>query len=92
MKRLAIVLTLLMVSSAVFAAEAQNTAQKAADKVNYYTPYYNQGNIVQGRKVQYAEKNSKVYKKSSGNDYLLKYNIDDLESAPWINGGKRNYD
>ena len=92
MKRLAIVLTLLMVSSVVFAAEAQNTAQKAADKVNYYTPYYNQGNIVQGRKVQYAEKNSKVYKKSSGNDYLLKYNIDDLESAPWINGGKRNYD
>ena len=92
MKRLAIVLTLLMVSSAAFAAEAQNTAQKAADKVNYYTPYYNQGNIVQGRKVQYAEKNSKVYKKSSGNDYLLKYNIDDLESAPWINGGKRNYD
>ncbi len=92
MKKLAIVLTLLMVSQAAFAAEAQNTAQKAADKVNYYTPYYNQGNIVQGRKVQYAEKNSKVYKKSSGNDYLLKYNIDDLESAPWINGGKRNYD
>ena len=25
----------------------------------------------------------------NGSDYLLKYNIDDLESAPWLNGGKR---
>ena len=24
-----------------------------------------------------------------GSDYLLKYNINDLESAPWLNGGKR---
>jgi hypothetical protein len=32
-----------------------------------------------------------VYKQD-GNDYLLKYNIDDLEAAPWLNGGKRVYD
>lgn len=23
--------------------------------------------------------------------YLLKYNIDDLEAAPWLNNGKRTY-
>jgi len=83
MKKLAIILTILMVTPLVAAADQQ--------KVNYYAPYYAQNNVVPGKKVQYAEKNSKVYKRASGNDYILKYNIDDLESAPWINGGKRNY-
>lgn len=26
---------------------------------------------------------------SKDDDYLLKYNINDLEAAPWLNGGKR---
>ena len=85
MKKAVFILALLMI--APLAANADENQQK----VNYYTPYFNQGNIIQGKQVQYAEKNSKVYKKSSGNDYFLKYNIDDLEAAPWINGGKRNY-
>ncbi|HCB10844.1 MAG TPA: hypothetical protein DEO94_01560 [Cyanobacteria bacterium UBA11991] len=85
MKKAVFILALLMI--APLAANADENQQK----VNYYTPYFNQGNIIQGKQVQYAEKNSKVYKKSSGNDYILKYNIDDLEAAPWINGGKRNY-
>ncbi len=85
MKKTVFILALLMI--APLAANADENQQK----VNYYTPYFNQGNIIQGKQVQYAEKNSKVYKKSSGNDYILKYNIDDLEAAPWINGGKRNY-
>ena len=88
MKKLAIILALLM--SAPYAFGAEN-AVKAVEKVNYYTPYYNQGNIVQGRTVQHAPQNSKVYKESSGNKYILKYNVDDLESAPWLNGGKRKY-
>jgi hypothetical protein len=88
MKKLAIILALLM--SAPYAFGADN-AVKAVEKVNYYTPYYNQGNIVQGRTVQHAPQNSKVYKESSGNKYILKYNVDDLESAPWLNGGKRKY-
>jgi len=89
MKKLAIILALFM--SAPYAFGADN-AVKAVEKVNYYTPYYNQGNIVQGRTVQHAPQNSKVYKESSGNKYILKYNVDDLESAPWLNGGKRKYD
>ena len=84
MKKLAIIFTILMVTPLIANADQE--------KVNYYTPYYNQGNVIPGKKVEYAEKNSKVYKRASGNDYILKYNIDDLEAAPWINGGKRNYD
>lgn len=89
MKKLAVILTLLMVAPVAFGAE---NAVEAVEKVNYYTPYYNQGNIIQGKQVQHAPQNSKVYKESSGNQYILKYNIDDLESAPWLNGGKRKYD
>lgn len=90
MKKLVLILSLLMVAPMAFSAETTTT--QAVEKVNYYTPYYSQGNIVQGRSVQYAPKNSQVYKESSGNTYILKYNVDDLESAPWLNGGKRKYD
>ncbi len=34
--------------------------------------------------------NNKAYP-TSGDDFLLKYNVDDLEAAPWLNGGKRIY-
>ena len=84
MKKFLILTALLMISPVV---NAQDNVQTTADKVNYTKPYYNQTSANQ--RTQYAEKNSAVYKKSSGNDYLLKYNIDDLESAPWVNGGKR---
>lgn len=88
MKKLAIILALFM--SAPYAFGAEN-AVKAVEEI-YYIPYHNQGNILQGRTVQHAPQNSKVYKESSGNKYILKYNVDDLESAPWLNGGKRKYD
>ena len=83
MKKIAIILAVLLVTPLVAAADQE--------KVNYYTPYYAQGNVIPGKKVEYAEKNSKVYKRASGNDYILKYNIDDLESAPWVNGGAWKY-
>ena len=89
MKKFALILALLMAAPYAFGAE---NAVEAVEKVNYYTPYYNQGNIIQGKTVQHAPQNSKVYKESSGNHYILKYNVDDLESAPWLNGGKRKYD
>ena len=89
MKNFAIIIALLMAAPCAFCAES---AVQAVEKINYYTPYYNQANIIQGRQVQHAPKNSKVYKESSGNKYILKYNVDDLESAPWLNGGKRKYD
>ena len=38
--------------------------------------------------VSQKTKDTNVYKQD-GSDYLLKYNINDLESAPWLNNGKR---
>ena len=73
-----------MVSQAIATAEETSVGQ-----VNYERPYYNQPNLVQPRRVNYAPKKSEVYKPASGNEYILKYVIDDLEVAPWLNGGKR---
>ena len=84
MKRIVIILSLLMVSQAIATAEETSVGQ-----VNYERPYYNQPNLVQPRRVNYAPKKSEVYKSASGNEYILKYVIDDLEVAPWLNGGKR---
>ena len=86
MKRIVIILALLLVSQAVVSAAETDTA---GGRVNYERPYYNQPNLVQPRQINYAPKKSEVYKPASGNSYILKYNIDDLESAPWITGGKR---
>lgn len=81
MKKIAVLMTMMVLT--------QLTVMAAGDKVNYYTPYYNQPNIINGRKVNYAEKNTKVYKPDGNNFYIQKYNVDDLEEAPWVNGGKR---
>ncbi len=99
MKRIVIILGLLLVSQAIASAEETTAAVAAPDattppaatagQVNYERPYYNQPNLVQPRRVHYAPKKSEVYKPASGNEYILKYVIDDLESAPWLNGGKR---
>ena len=86
MKRIVIILGLLIVAQAATSAAETNTA---GGQVNYERPYYNQPNLVQPRRVNYAPKKSEVYKPASGNEYILKYVIDDLESAPWLNGGKR---
>ena len=72
MKKLALILALLLVSSQVTAVAYTKKAAAKTQKVS------------QKSDVQ-------VYKQD-GNDYLLKYNIDDLEAAPWLNGGKRVYD
>ena len=89
MKRIVIILALMMIAPLAVSADETATAATGAEKVNYERPYYNQPNLVQPRQINYAPKKSEVYKPASGNAYILKYNIDDLESAPWINGGKR---
>lgn len=71
MKKLALILALVLVSSQLTAVAAYN--KQAA------------------KKTQPVKSDAQVYKQD-GNDYLLKYNIDDLEAAPWLNGGKRVYD
>lgn len=44
----------------------------------------------QKNQVNVSNKTSQVYKQDGAN-YLLKYNINDLEAAPWLNNGKRVY-
>ena len=49
MKRLAVILSLLIVAPCAFSAE--NTTQAT----DYYTPYFNQGNIVQGKQYLFSQ-------------------------------------
>lgn len=81
MKKLAIVLALMLVQTQVLAAEATNNAnveKKPAQQVQ----------ATQQQAQQQAKTPSQVQKDE---EYLLKYNIRDLEAAPWLHGGKRSY-
>lgn len=77
MKRFAlfIALTVFLTQVSTFAATTKKPAQKPAAKTSSTAVRTN---------------NNQAYP-TSGSDYLLKYNVDDLEAAPWINGGKRIY-
>ncbi|MBR1424634.1 hypothetical protein IJ579_03635 [bacterium] len=60
---------------------------QAAEVTTNYSEFHKK--IVQSIPQQKENKNSAVYKPAKDNNYILKYNVDDLESAPWNNGGKR---
>lgn len=81
MKKLAIVLALMLVQTQVLAAEATNNAnveKKPAQQIQ----------ATQQQAQQQSKTPSQVQKDE---EYLLKYNIRDLEAAPWLHGGKRSY-
>lgn len=78
MKKFAILLALVLVQTQICAFAATAKSKKPANKTQATKP------------VNYNQTTSQVYKQD-GNDYLLKYNIDDLEAAPWLNNGKRVY-
>lgn len=81
MKKLAIILALMLVQTQVLAAEATNNAsveKKPAQQVQ----------ATQQQAKQQTKSPSQVQKDE---EYLLKYNIRDLEAAPWLHGGKRSY-
>lgn len=82
MKKTAIILTLIMsfVGTQAFAATT-NTVKKPAQKT---TPSAKSGSTA------VRTNNNQAYP-TSGSDFLLKYNIDDLEAAPWLHEGKRVY-
>lgn len=78
MKRFTLLLslTILLAQTQVYAAApAKKPAQKPAAQTNSTAVRTN---------------NNQAYP-TSGDDFLLKYNVDDLEAAPWLNGGKRIY-
>ena len=86
MKKIILALSLLVATvGAGFADQnyaQQNTTVNPNQEGVYTRPAF------ETRQTNYS-KNSSVYKKESGNEFILKYNIDDLEAAPWLNGGKR---
>ncbi len=80
MKKTLMILTLL--------AFASIPAQvNAAEVTTNYSEFHKK--IVQSIPPQQENKKSEVYKPNKDNHYILKYNVDDIEAAPWNNGGKR---
>ncbi len=80
MKKLAIILALMLVHTVAF-AETQtnnNVDKKPAQQVQ----------VTQQQAKPQAKTPSQAQKDE---EYLLKYNIRDLEAAPWLHGGKRSY-
>lgn len=80
MKKLAIILALILVQTQVLAAEAINNAnveKKPAQQVQ--------------ATQQQAKQTKTPSQVQKDEEYLLKYNIRDLEAAPWLHGGKRSY-
>ncbi|MCM1338637.1 MAG: hypothetical protein NC191_03090 [Muribaculaceae bacterium] len=76
MKKLAIIMTLLLLQTQIAATASGTYNKKPANKTQATKPVNN------------IKTTDKVYTQD-GSDYLLKYNINDLESAPWLNNGKR---
>ena len=80
MKKIAIILALMLIQTQVLAAEATNNAnveKKPAQQVQ------------QTQQQTSQQKTPSQVQKDE--EYLLKYNIRDLEAAPWLHGGKRSY-
>ena len=75
MKNLILILAILVSVSNLTVVAASTYDKKPAKKDN---------------QVNVSNKTTQVYKQD-GSNYLLKYNIDDLEAAPWLNNGKRVY-
>lgn len=74
MKKFAIIIALLLF-------QTQLTVGAATTYANY--------NKKPAQKSQVKKVNSQRVQPAKETNYLLKYNIDDLEAAPWLNGGKR---
>lgn len=80
MKKLAILFAVILFQTQVIAVSAvtnSNYNKQPAKKV-------------QPQQVKQVKNQTTQTKPTSDNDdYLLKYNINDLEAAPWLNNGQR---
>ena len=77
MKRFAIILALLFLQA--------NVAVNAADT----NANYDKKPAQKTQNVSAKQNTAKQAAPAKDDEYLLKYNINDLEAAPWLNGGKR---
>lgn len=86
MKKIVILAALLLVQTQVMAAPANTNAtynKRPAQRTQQQTQQIN------NQKQTAQQQQKPVTDNTYSADYLLKYNIDDLEAAPWLNGGKR---
>ena len=77
MKRFAIILALLFLQANVVVNAATTDAN------------YNKKPAQKTQNVSAKQNATKQATPAKDDEYLLKYNINDLEAAPWLNGGKR---
>jgi uncharacterized protein YdeI (BOF family) len=82
MKKLAIVLALMLVHSQVLAVEAINNTEVKKRPAQ-------EAQVNQQQDVNQERRTPSQVQKNE--EYLLKYNIRDLEAAPWLHEGKRSY-
>jgi len=78
MKKLAIIIALMLF-------QTQIIASAAATNTNVRKQPAQKNQQVKTTQVKQPVKTNV----SKNDDYLLKYNINDLEAAPWLNGGNR---
>lgn len=77
MKKVVIIMALLLL-------QTQITVNAATNSATVKKPV--QTKTTQVKQTTQAQPKTNVTK---NDEYLLKYNINDLEAAPWLNGGKR---
>lgn len=80
MKKVILLAALLVFQTQVLANETANTQQNIEKKP---------AQTVQQQTTQVNQEKPKVRPASKNEEYLLKYNINDLEAAPWLNNGER---
>ena len=86
MKKLAIIIALMLVQTHITAVAAnENFKKQPANK------QVNQQAKQQVKDVKPATQAKQQATPKKDDEYLLKYNIRDLEAAPWLHGGKRSY-
>lgn len=79
MKKIAVILALMLIQTQVLAETLANNTTNVDKKP--------------AQQVQASQqvKQQKNQVKKQDEEYLLKYNIRDLEAAPWLHDGKRSY-
>lgn len=77
MKKIAILLTFMLFQTQIIAGAVEANAN------------YDKKPAQQPQATSQTKQTTTQVKQSKDEEYLLKYNINDLEAAPWLNGGNR---
>ncbi len=85
MKKLAIIIAVMLIQTQLVSIAAnENFKKQPSQQVKKQTTQQAQNTKPVTQTKQQAQP-------QKDDEYLLKYNIRDLEAAPWLHGGKRSY-